>query len=323
MSEPKVSVVLISYNEENYIAQALESIIRQKTDFAYEIICHDDASTDATQEIILEYQDKYPELIVTVFQSENKMQTGEHNIPMEYCYPVARGKYIAYCDGDDYWTDDYKLQKAYDYLEGHPDYTMCLHNFSFLFANGELKISDCPAKDRDYSIDEFIRWDYKSVPQIGASMFRKDLAVDRPAVFVKIGGGKESKRPISDQPLYIFLAMHGKVRYFSDAMSVWRRHGNTWTHDGDTKKEINFTKDKHRFFVDIENCYPELPKDSLTWAKGNCEYRIGWLSEDYSLAWKNLKYASVRTTTKCFVLFARTFPRLAHRIRLNHNGKII
>ena len=316
MENPLVSVILMVYNEKNYIAHALDSMIAQKTSFPFEIICHDDASTDGSQEIILDYQKRYPDLIIPVLQEQNRLQGGTVNTLIRYCYPVAKGKYIAYCDGDDYWTDETKLQKQVDFLESHPDYTMCLHNFAFLYDDsGEEELSDCGKQDRDFSVDEFILWDYKNIPQIGTSLYYKSLAMDRPALFTKIGGGEKSKRLISDQPLFIYLAMQGKVWYFSEAMSVWRRHSHTWAHDGDQSKEIQFLHDKIAFFDALEQNYPQLPKESLDYARGKCKYDIGWLSEDYALAWDNIAYSGVQARKKLFILTAKHCPRLAHKIR--------
>ena len=108
--KPLVSVICLCFNEELYIKQALESILDQKTNFTFEIICHDDASTDGTSNIIQEYAEKYPDKIVPILQEDNKVSKGEQII-LKYIYPVSRGKYMAYCDGDDYWTDKNKLQK--------------------------------------------------------------------------------------------------------------------------------------------------------------------------------------------------------------------
>ena len=127
-----VSVFVVAYNEEKYIRQALDSVLAQKTNFKYEVIVHDDASTDQTADIVREYEKRYPEIVKGIYQDSNKYQKGIQFV-ISYMYPVAVGKYVAYCDGDDYWTDPYKLQKQVDFLEKNPEYTMCQHAFSFLY----------------------------------------------------------------------------------------------------------------------------------------------------------------------------------------------
>ena len=112
MEEIAVSVLCMTFNHGQYIKRALDSFIAQKTDFLFEIIVHDDASADYTTEILKEYELKYQTLIKVIFQKENQYSKGI-NIIREKLLPSARGKYIAFCEGDDYWSDEYKLQKQY------------------------------------------------------------------------------------------------------------------------------------------------------------------------------------------------------------------
>lgn len=123
-SIPEVSIICNAYNHGNYIRDALEGFVRQKTQFPFEILVHDDASTDDTADIILEYARKYPHLVFPVFQKQNQYSNG---IPISstFQYPRAKGRYLAFCEGDDYWTDPFKLQRQYDALEAHPESDMC------------------------------------------------------------------------------------------------------------------------------------------------------------------------------------------------------
>lgn len=114
-----VSVGMITYNHERFVAHAIESIVNQKTNFKFELIIHDDASTDSTAEIIKKYAAEYPDIIVPILQSENQYSKGI-SIGETFVYPKVRGKYYAFCEGDDYWVDMDKLQKQVDYLENHP-----------------------------------------------------------------------------------------------------------------------------------------------------------------------------------------------------------
>lgn len=123
-SEIQVSIICITYNHENYIEDAIKGFLMQETSFSYEILIHDDASTDHTVQIIQKYVKQYPSLIRPIYQSENQYSKGI-NILSEYIYPQAKGKYIALCEGDDYWTDPQKLQKQYDAMEMHPEINLC------------------------------------------------------------------------------------------------------------------------------------------------------------------------------------------------------
>lgn len=122
-----VSICCLVYNHEKYLRDALEGFVKQQTDFDFEVIVHDDASTDHSAEIIREYAEKYPKLIKPIFQKENQ-HSKRVKISFVYVYPATKGKYIALCEGDDYWIDPLKLQKQVDYMETHPSCRLCFTN---------------------------------------------------------------------------------------------------------------------------------------------------------------------------------------------------
>lgn len=133
-SEIKVSILSITYNHEKYISQAIESFLKQKTNFKFEIVIADDASTDNNQSIIKDYHQKYPEIINPILR--------EQNVGMNYNFSDAikkcKGKYIALCEGDDYWTDPIKLQKQVDFLEANPEYGMVSTDINLIDEKGDL-----------------------------------------------------------------------------------------------------------------------------------------------------------------------------------------
>lgn len=135
--EPLVSICCITYNHEKYIRDAIESFLMQETDFPFEIIIHDDASTDKTAEIIREYERKYPELIKPIYQTENQYSKGLRVSLLTY--KKAKGKYIAFCEGDDYWTDPLKLQKQVTFLEKNPDYVITYTAVEAFDENGVIE----------------------------------------------------------------------------------------------------------------------------------------------------------------------------------------
>src|SRR5690554_3017735 len=148
--EPLVSICCITYNHEDFIRDAIEGFLMQKTSFPIEIIIHDDASTDNTANIIEEYANKYPDLFVTILQSENQWSKGGGSIYARFVYPRARGKYIALCEGDDYWTDPLKLQKQVDFLEANPEYILCFTNTRTVDENNKIlrpKVIESCTKD--------------------------------------------------------------------------------------------------------------------------------------------------------------------------------
>lgn len=131
--ELQVSILSITYNHAPYIRECLDSLLQQETDFPFEIIIHDDCSTDGTTEIIQEYADKYPDIIIPLYEEENQYSKGVRGMFTTYCLPKARGKYIALCEGDDYWIDPFKLQKQVDFLERNPEYGMCYTKTRYFF----------------------------------------------------------------------------------------------------------------------------------------------------------------------------------------------
>ena len=141
----QVSIICFAYNHEKYIRQCLDGFVMQKG-VTFEIIIHDDASTDKTADIIREYESNYPNLFKPIYQSEN--QYSQHvSIQKEFMVPLVSGKYIAMCEGDDYWTDPYKLKKQYDALESNPYCVMCLHKTNVIKEDGSNIGYTCPRKD--------------------------------------------------------------------------------------------------------------------------------------------------------------------------------
>ena len=129
--KPLVSVISITYNQEPYIRECLDGFLKQKTDFPWEVIIHDDASTDHTADIIREYYEKRPDVFHVIIERNNQYSTGKDF--MLSLFEQASGKYIAFCEGDDYWNDPLKLQKQFDFLENNRDYSLCGTNAYFYY----------------------------------------------------------------------------------------------------------------------------------------------------------------------------------------------
>lgn len=139
MADPLVSIVCNTYNHEPFIRQTLEGFLMQQTDFPFEVLVHDDASTDHTASIIREIAEQHSDIIKPIFQTENQYSKGVF-IGKLYQFPRAKGRYIAMCEGDDFWTDPLKLQKQVDAMEIHPETAMCSHSTTRLYRQGEEKL---------------------------------------------------------------------------------------------------------------------------------------------------------------------------------------
>lgn len=220
----KVSVVCITYNHGKYIRDALESFITQITDFKFEVLVHDDASKDNTVEVINEYALKYPNIIKPILQKENQYSK-KIDILSAFIYPKAKGKYIALCEGDDYWIDPYKLQAQFDYMENHEECTLCFHNAiivdskkrvireSFLPSN-ELYHPYFKDYDCDYSTDEMILLEF--VPTNSLFFRLKDIiAVD--------GYLKDKKYVCGDLPIRLYMTERGYAHYIHKKYSAYRK----------------------------------------------------------------------------------------------------
>jgi len=215
--EIKVSINCITYNHENYVEDAIQSFLMQKTNFKYEVLIHDDASTDSTADIIRNYQKKYPDIIKPILQNENQFSKGVKQLDYIYNYKRAKGKYIAICEGDDYWKDPYKLQKQVDYMESNPSCTLCTHAVDSIDSqSGEIIKLIRPSNSND-SID-ISRFILGGGMFIGTNsiLYRKEVLENPPKWYFDA--------PVGDYPLQIFLASKGDVYYIDKSMSVYRHN---------------------------------------------------------------------------------------------------
>lgn len=241
-----VSINCITYNHEEYIAEALDSFLMQKTNFKYEILIHDDASTDRTQQIIEEYKKKYPDIIKPILQKDNQQSKGVKKISYRFNNTRAKGKYIAICEGDDYWTDPYKLQKQIDYLEGNPECTMCFHAAEIINSNKKVKTTMRPYNNNKIcSIEDIIIGGGGFCPT-QAIIYRKYCMDNPPELYFKA--------PVGDYPLQMIVSSQGYAYYINEVMSVYRKvmsNGSSWSNSNKSVeknkklyKELNYMLDE-------------------------------------------------------------------------------
>jgi glycosyltransferase involved in cell wall biosynthesis len=220
MSEllPVVSVFCATYNHEKFIADTIEGFLMQKTSFPIEFLIHDDASTDATATIVRKYQTEHPELIRAVFQSENQFSQGKS--VFTELFRMARGKYIAECEGDDYWTDPLKLQKQVDYLEEHGECSICCHKVLYKYEKREKEDHVFPNLDGNKI--------YTKV-----DLYRKFFIKTCSAMYINKDTDKLQKFlegfQVGDTPLWFFYAQYGDIGYLDEIMAVYRVHASSFT----------------------------------------------------------------------------------------------
>lgn len=244
MAKPMVTVICMAYNLREFIREALDGILMQQTSFPVEVIVHDDASTDGTQEIIREYSE-INKTIVPIFQKENQFSK-EGIYPFTVPLSAARGKYIAECDADDYWTDPLKLQKTVEFMEENNDYSMCYHDYLMLRDGKFSEPSSVPPKD--YSRDELIAF------RIGgygvatcAKLWRNVLTIDDYRYF-------ENYCP--DYVLNVLMGRHGECKYIPGIKpSIYRKWGgNTWSGQRFTTERVKIMYRKlHEYAMEMED----------------------------------------------------------------------
>lgn len=213
-TEPLVSIDCMAYNHEAYIRKALEGFLMQKTDFTFEVLIHDDASTDQTANIIRKYEKIYPDIIKPIYQKENQYSKGVE-ISKEFQYTRASGKYIAICEGDDYWIDPLKLQKQVDFLEENSDFSMSCHNAITLWEYKQKRPELFTPDDLPSVLgitDVLKGWLIPSA----SILFRTKLAQQLPDWQSKVYNG--------DYFLHLWCAHHGKIKYFDELMGIYRKN---------------------------------------------------------------------------------------------------
>lgn len=215
-----VSVSCITFNHAPYIRACLDGFLMQKTSFVFEILIHDDCSTDGTREIIEEYSKKYPDIIFPIFQTENQYSKGVRGMMARFNFPRSRGKYLALCEGDDYWTDPYKLQRQVDFLEANTDFSICFHNMKILNESNPSAIEFTNSKDQE-SVSSIL-----DLASKGNFMFTASVVFKKP----KDGFPNWlTDLPIGDYAIHLFNAQFGKIKFLDQVMGVYRIHaGGVW-----------------------------------------------------------------------------------------------
>ena len=215
MKDILVSIICKSFNHERYIRKCIDSLVRQKTKFNYEIIVHDDASSDGTADIIREFEKRFPDKIVAIYQKENQ-HSQKINSTKKFIFPICRGKYIAICEGDDFWVDDNKLQKQVDFLESHDDYVLCGHSAYYANEDSSLvqnEFFNYGNGSRTLSTEEIISgW----VMSTNSLVFRFSALKEYPVPY-------KGKARNGDYALMTYLALQGKVYFIDELMSAYRR----------------------------------------------------------------------------------------------------
>lgn len=223
--KPEVSIICNTYNHEKYVKQALDSFLMQKTNFKFEVLIHDDASTDKTAEIIKEYENKYPDIIKPIYEIENQYSKRDGSVFRIQSSRIA-GKYVAICEGDDFWTDENKLQIQYDIMEKLPEINMCSHSVKMVNEDASKTISIVRPKSKECIIP------VEDVIKGGGGLVGTNSLFIRASIYKN---PPDFKKKLSlDYTLQIASSLPNGMYYIDKVLSAYR-----WASDSSVTKEWN------------------------------------------------------------------------------------
>lgn len=273
----EITVVIMTYNHRYYIKQALDSILSQKIDVDFDILIHDDCSDDGTYQILLDYQNKHPQKIRIIRQESRKFIIEGFNMMIfNHVVPYINSKYVAYCDGDDYWCDDLKLKKQFEFMKTHPEYSMCFHCAYQLRSNNDLSSKWFIKDEGDIELKDIIS-ENSGIPIATSSIFV------RSEVFKYFSDWRKAYS-VEDLPLYITAALDGKIHRFSDIMCVYRQFSiGSWSSQNKSNvnrlitHQENLIKGAKLFDEQTNYKYHDLVNNHIE----GCEFRLAQIKRDF------------------------------------------
>ena len=281
---PLVSICCLAYNQEKYISQALESLLMQRTSFPYEIIVHDDASTDNTRKIIEEYASNFPDIIKPILQERNKHSLSGFNFLYEEVFPKAVGKYIAFCDGDDYWIDALKLQKQVDFLEVNSDFGM-VHSKTIIYNEAKKEFEGF----HGFEVDNFESLVTENTIAQLTTCLRNDLFR---GYLNDVSPQKHVEWTAEDFPIWLWVIQHTKIKFMEDVTSVYRFREGSISHINDDIKRLNFSKGIYNIVNYFLNKYPGV--------KSERKIRARYYSKMIKMFFLDKRWGSINKSVKIF-----------------------
>lgn len=279
MLKPVVSVLIITYNQERFIAQAVHSALNQQTTFPYEIVIGDDGSTDTTRKILTDLRNQYPDRIKLIFQTKNLKPVRN----LMSVYKACKGKFIALLEGDDYWTSPLKLARQVEYLETHPDAAICYHSTTLVNEHGQpMVVLPVPRFKKPIStLTDLIR--NGSFMATCSTMFRNKLFGAFPDWFSEL-------TYIADLPLNVLNAQHGKIGYIDQNMAVYRSCSSALAF---TSQKLELVYQEH--ITVFQKLLTHLPQQYTTIIQDHLAQFYFWLAEvqlrqnQAKIAWKQYR----------------------------------
>ena len=250
MDKTKQAIVAIKclvYNHEPYLRDCLEGFVMQQTDLPFVAIVHDDASTDGSAAIIREYEERYPDIIKPIYETENQYSKHDGSLGriMNAAIDATGAKYVAMCEGDDYWTDPLKLQKQVDFMEANPEYSMCFHKVNTLIhatgeMGGEFIVRDMPGKS---TILDLAEGNYIHTPSVLYRLY-PDVLKKYQRVIPCLPG---------DYVMWMLLAEKGDIYKFNEPMAVYRYGSGIWSNEWNIGKSLAVLKTLSKLAAVVES----------------------------------------------------------------------
>jgi len=327
MNEIGVTVYCLAYNHEKYIGTCLNSLVNQKVDFMYKVIVHDDASTDGTRRIIEEYVEKYPDIIVPIYQNENQYSK-RLGITKRFIAPLVKSKYVAVCEGDDYWSSFDKLQKQYDAMEANPQCGMCIHRTKEITESGEDTGIEYPQQTFETGIlsaeDLFDSLEPR-LAHTSSYFFRADYWLE----YMYNPPKYKIACVVGDVPYLLYFGSKYSIYQINEFLSCYRRGvQSSWSNKRMEVNEARLLR-LHTSYVETYRLFDEDTEQKYHWI---CRRRISKnlfakcaLSSSFKeLLSKENKdyYTELPAAKKVFARLGLLFPKLVKKIYIDHLHKI-
>jgi len=276
MQNPLVSVHMITYNQALYVAQAIESIVAQKTNFFFELVIGEDCSTDNTRDVVLEYKKLYPDIIQLITSDNNVGVVNNTRRVTAAC----KGKYIAYCEGDDFWHNPNKLQKQVDFLESNSDYGLVHSDYNLFYEVTQKTIENYNDNHAIIIPEGFIYEELlnpqKYIIKTPTACFRKEFLTN----YFSYDVMQQRNWKLDDLPLWLEIAKHLKIKYIPESLATYRIMAESVSHTSNASKRHQF----HLMVYDIRKYYSGKYGCSLNNQKNiECSHQRVLLSDGFAL----------------------------------------
>lgn len=256
-----VSVLVVTYNHEQFVRQALDSTLAQRLSQPFEILVSEDCSTDGTRAIVQEYAERYPQLIRLLLSEQNL----HSNEVVARGFRAARGRYVALLDGDDYWTSDDKLRAQVAFLEARPEFTICFHNVQVVDEHSETtgRLWNAPGQPEVSGLHELLRGNFIASTSV---MYRRAAIAEVPAWYDRFS--------ITDWPLHVIYALEGRIGYLDRTLGAYRLHPGGLFSTLDERQKLEANAD---FYRQLRACSSGGLAAEI--ARGQRDYFLGWAEE--------------------------------------------